>query len=304
MIFSIGEALIDIFEKEGQELLGGTSANFCATIAKLGGKASIITKLGKYGAEKIISELTSIGVDTSKILIDPIHPTGKVIVSSIFGNSLCERRKLCADCFINEQEIDCNSFSANDVLHFCSFALRECSTKYALQNAIDAVYSKGGKIAFDINLRLRQWKDKNECLTAIENALCKIHYLKASEEELLILYNKPIAVTIATFFAISPSLSVVILSKGENGSALYTRSGEVFYSSAYPTSVVDTTGAGDCLFASAIFMLISQQPSFSYQEIIDFSTAASSLQVQKLGGIAGIPSTKQIKEFMENYHDF
>lgn len=299
MFYSLGETLIDIFQKEGQELLGGTSANFCATISKLGGNASIITKIGKADSGKIIKELTSLGVNTSQIIVDPIHPTGKVIISSVNGNLLCERRKLCADCYISEEEIDVNSFSSGDVLHFCSFALRDCSTKYSLQKAIDSMLSTGGKIAFDINLRLRQWENITECKVAINTALARTHYLKASEEDLRLFSNKSLEEIISSFFAFSQTLSVVILTKGEKGSELYTRDGEVFYSRRYDTPVVDTTGAGDCLFATAVLLL--SKPIYNYQEILDISTAASAIQMQKLGSLEGIPSMEQIEEFLENY---
>ncbi|NLE26444.1 MAG: hypothetical protein GX625_14090 [Clostridiaceae bacterium] len=299
MFYSLGEALIDIFEKEGQELLGGTSVNFCASIAKLGGSASIITKIGNADSAKIIKELKFIGVDTSQVIIDPIHPTGKVIMSSVNGNSLCERRKLCADCNISEEEIDVKRFSSGDVLHFCSFALRECPTIYALQKSIDFMLSRGGKIAFDINLRPRQWEDMKECKAAVNAALARTHYLKASEEDLRMVSNKPFEEIIQSFFAFSETLSVVILTKGEKGSELYTRDGKVFYSRKYDTPVVDTTGAGDCLFATAVLLL--SKHIYNYQEIIDISTAASALQMQELGSIAGIPSLKQLDDFLEKY---
>ena len=77
MFYSLGEALIDIFEKEGQELLGGTSVNFCASIAKLGGSASIITKIGNADSAKIIKELKFIGVDTSELLLTRFIPQEK-----------------------------------------------------------------------------------------------------------------------------------------------------------------------------------------------------------------------------------
>lgn len=304
MIYSIGETLIDIFEKEQQEFLGGTSANFCAAIAKFGGQTSIITKLGKDGASRIINELSSFGVDTSRILIDQEHPTGRVIISSVDGNSLCEQRRFCADCYITEQEIDTESFSSDDVLHFCSFALIECPTKYATQKAIAAISSKGGKVAFDINLRLRQWNGKDECLAAIESVLKKTHYLKASAEELETLYeNQTIDKKIDYLFDFSQSLSIVILTNGEHGSALYTRNGDVFYS-AYDAKVVDSTGAGDCLFASAILLLsrLSEKATAftknNLQEILDFSTAAASLQSERLGAIDSIPSIEEIKKLL------
>lgn len=300
MFFSLGEAIIDIFEGDRLELLGGTSANFCAAIANLGGKATIITKLGRDSAERISSELDAINVDTSRILIDPIRPTGKVIVSSLSGSSLCAKRKFCADCYITEREIDAETFSGGDILHFCSFALTECPTKYAVQKAVNVMLERGGKIAFDINFRARQWKDNKECIVAIESVLTKTHYLKASAEELKILYdNQPLDNIVKSFFVFSPSLKAVILSKGEQGSALYTRNNGVFNAKVYDTKVIDTTGAGDCLFAAAVYLLSLQKcpNSDDFQRIIDFAAAAAALKVEKLGGTA-TPNMEQVKKFL------
>ncbi|NCA66719.1 MAG: hypothetical protein EOM87_01495 [Clostridia bacterium] len=311
MIYSIGEALIDIFEQDGRvvELAGGTSANLSATIAMLGGSAAIITKLGMdCEAKYIVNKLSTLGVDISNIKFDEIHPTGKVLISPLaIGSALCANRKNCADRFLTESDIAHIKFTSEDILHFCSFALIESPAKYAVIKAVKGIGEAGGRTAFDINLRLRQWNSPDECIGAIADILPNIDYLKASCEELNIMYgNKPIANIISDFFKISERLSLIILTDGDKGSSIYSRDKSVTRVTPFETKAVDFTGAGDCFFGAALLFIsqrLMNKPILNKEEckkILEFAAAATSLHGETIGAIDGIPSLKDVEKRLQS----
>ena len=78
-VISIGEALIDFIPHEKGVALkdvsnffrvaGGAPLNVAAAVAKLGGKAQMLTKLGVDGfGDHILEEVSPLGVDVSKVL--------------------------------------------------------------------------------------------------------------------------------------------------------------------------------------------------------------------------------------------
>lgn len=304
MIYSIGEALIDLFTQNSKineqytENAGGTNANIAAAIAKLGGEVALITKLGNDKSGGFLcAELQKTGVDTSKIFFDSTRPTGKIIVSpDIFGTSFCALRNNAADRFLNENEIDISWFSSNDILVFCSSGLVNFPTKYAHLKAIKATSNAGGTVVFDINLRPKLWNNRNEYISTINDILQYVNILKMSSEEYKEIFGEKPPIHL---FDLSNSLEKVIITS-EKGILFLSRDDEITLPS-FKTKVVDTTGAGDCFLGSFLFNLHNNQNPTKYEtiEMLLFSLASSALSVQKLGTITAFPSRLEALEFLE-----
>src|SRR4051794_14674604 len=80
VILALGEVLWDLLP--GGRQLGGAPANFAYHAAQLGADARIVSAVGddELGRE-VLSRQRALGLDTSLIAIDPLHPTGTVTVS-------------------------------------------------------------------------------------------------------------------------------------------------------------------------------------------------------------------------------
>ena len=79
-ICCFGEILWDLFP-EGKKL-GGAPFNVACSLKSLGADVEFISRIGQDSlADEILIEVTSKGISTDSIQIDPIHPTGKVEVS-------------------------------------------------------------------------------------------------------------------------------------------------------------------------------------------------------------------------------
>lgn len=305
MIYSIGEALIDIFKQNDTciELVGGSSCNLCATVAKLGGVSSIITKLGMDGeANDITKALKKAGVDISNISYDTSRPTGKVFISALNkGSNLCSKRKHCADYYINESDIEDIVFKDKDILHFSSFSLVESPAKYAVIKAINCLNSVGGSVAFDINLRIRQWNSIEECLCEINKIMPFVDYLKISYEELIINYpNMSTEKVIGNFFDTYLRLQLVIITDGEKGSSIYFRDKSTMHITPDITTAVDTTGAGDCFYGAFLYSICEVSKNVlskqDYKNALAFATTAAMVSTQTLGAIEGLPTLEDIKK--------
>lgn len=87
----------------------------------------------------------------------------------------------------------------------------------------------------------------------------------------------------------------VILTKGSQGVALYQGDKEINIP-AYQVNVVDTTGAGDSFNGGFAFAL---SKGASIMEACQYGNAVAALSTTKLGAQTGMPSGKEVEEFVK-----
>ncbi len=88
---------------------------------------------------------------------------------------------------------------------------------------------------------------------------------------------------------------VVIVTCGENGGVSSTNGREVAHHPAFQTSVVDTTGCGDCFHGIYCATLAW---NFSLDERIRWASAGSSLKARVAGAQKGLPSRAAVEELL------
>jgi sugar/nucleoside kinase (ribokinase family) len=87
----------------------------------------------------------------------------------------------------------------------------------------------------------------------------------------------------------------VVITLSEKG-CVWTDSLKVNYFPGFKLEVVDTTGAGDVFHGAFIFGLLKK---WKMEKIIEFASACAALKCRKLGGREGIPSLKEVKDFLK-----
>lgn len=81
---------------------------------------------------------------------------------------------------------------------------------------------------------------------------------------------------------------------GRDG-AIALVNGEFSHVEGFKVKAVDTTGAGDVFHAGFIYGLLQ---NWEVQEILKFANAVAALKCRELGGRKGIPTLKEIHEFL------
>ncbi len=294
MIYSIGEALIDIYEAEAGNIkhAGGASAAFCSAVTSLGGNAALITKLGAdYDGDYLLRCIQHAQINTDYVFIDSNHKTGNVMISPS-GSSLCRLRRDAADMFLDSGSIPEGLFRKDDLLHFCSMGLLESPAKYAHIKAIKESSKVGAIIAFDINYRPKQWQSAEECLKAIAAVFNDIDYIKVSKEELEMLFPAVSNETVAkTMLEHSNKLKCVIITRGNGPSTAYFKEAQPISVSPYIAHTVDATGAGDCFFGAFLlnmqqlngFWAVGDAYAMCVLKSLNYASVAAALSSEQLG---------------------
>lgn len=318
-LFSIGEILIDFIPHQKGIALkdvasftrvpGGAPANVAAAVAKFGGTASLITKLGEdaFGAF-LLEQMTEFGVRTDKIVRTKEANTGLAFVSLRENGErdFSFYRNPSADLLLKESEIDADWFQQGDFLHFCSVDLVESPMKYAHLKAIGAAKARGGIISFDPNVRLPLWENPEDCRKTILDFIPMAHIVKISDDELeFITGTADETKAIASLF--KGVVQAVVLTKGAEGADLYA--GNHKYSSAgYSVEVEDTTGAGDAFTGGFLYQLLNLDTrqdnleavlSEHHQKLLAFANASGALVTTGKGAISALPTKEQVLQLMK-----
>ncbi|PLS03687.1 carbohydrate kinase family protein [Neobacillus cucumis] len=318
-MYSIGEVLIDFIPLQKGKALkdvleferapGGAPANVAAAVAKYGGRASMITKLGNDAfGDFLLEQLQQAGVMTDKISRTSDAKTGLAFVSlrADGERDFSFYRNPSSDLLLHENEIEDHWFGEGDILHFCSVDLVESPMKHAHEKAISAAKDNGSIISFDPNVRLPLWKHPEECRRTIIEFLPKAHLVKISDEELEFITGiHEVHSAIQSLFV--GDVRAVIFTKGSQGAELFVKD-QRYQSSGYVVDVQDTTGAGDAFIGGFLYKLLEKnvrQQNLEevleeyHQEILAFSNASGALTTTGKGAISSLPTKEEILKLIE-----
>ena len=183
-VVAIGELLIDFVPQQRgcaldevvqfERVAGGAPANVATAVARLGGRAQMISQVGEdaFGTH-ILKTLHANGVNISTVFRTGRANTALAFVSlDKNGNrEFSFYRNPSADLFLDEAQITPDIFADCAVLHFCSVDLVDAPVKQAHRKAIRLTKDAGAFLSFDPNVRLPLWGSPESCQAAIREFL-------------------------------------------------------------------------------------------------------------------------------------
>ena len=303
-VTALGEILIDMApmgrDDSGDNMFvskaGGAPVTFLATVAKYGGRAAFIGKVGDdmFGAH-LREVVKNAGIDDRNLITDKVHNTTLAFVSldDKGDRSFSFYRSFNADTFLSKDDVDTELIKNSDIFHFGSLSLTsECceeATAYALRTARES----GCVITYDPNYRPALWESEAAAIEKIMKYIGYADILKVSREEAEMLSGKTTTEEAERFF-LGLGISLVLITDAENGAYFATASGRGHAPSA-DVSAVDTTGAGDIFFGSFIHKFISSGKALDELNIGDiaefaaFAANNAGKSTLKKGGLPSIP---------------
>lgn len=305
-IAAIGELLIDFVPQEKgcalsdvvhfERVAGGAPANVVTAVSRLGGNGVMVSQVGcdAFGTH-IIRELEKSGVDTRYVFRTRQANTGLAFVSlAADGNrEFSFFRNPSADLYLSEEQMEPGMLEDTAVLHFCSVDLVDWPVRKAHERLITLAKERGVIVSFDPNVRLPLWETPEACQQAIREFLPLADIIKLSDEELEFVTGCEDEEEAAKKL-LESNCRMLILTKGADGSSVYTRQAEAHISAVSVDDVVDTTGAGDSFAGSFLFQLVQKQVSLDgldaltaeeLQQLLTFSANYAALTIRKKGAV-------------------
>jgi fructokinase len=247
----IGEALIDIVERDGQimgEHVGGSPLNVAVGLARLGRGVDFLTHIGAD--------------DRGRRIADYVRSSGAELVS---GSTTADRTPTAVATLdesgkaqyvfdIDWQLAGTPEVTPPIVAHTGSIATvlePGCRATAALLNA----YHVSATISFDPNVRPALIEDDEQARTRIDRLVERCDVVKASDEDVdWIDPNRTPEQVARTWLGLGPA--IVAVTMGERGAFAICEAGVARVASR-PVNVVDTVGAGDAFMTGLIDALWS-----------------------------------------------
>jgi len=257
-IVAVGEILWDLFP-DGPRF-GGAPANFACHAAGLGANVAIVSAVGADDLGRAaLSELSGRSIDVTAVTMHAERGTGTVQVTlDGAGKASFEfQPEIAWDDLRWSESLD-NLAGQAQAVCFGTLAQRSAASRGTIQRFVGATSSQALRV-FDINLRPPFYSD-----SVIRESLELANVLKLNDDELPIVArlaglagsDREIMASLCERF----SLDLVALTRGNRGSLLIRRTGEMNDHPGVPTTVKDTVGAGDAFTAVLTLGLLQQRP--------------------------------------------
>jgi fructokinase len=311
-VICLGEALIDFLPLDAENLTyqkspGGAPANVAVAVAKLGGKATFVGKVGNdVLGTFLVDTLASHGVDTSEMVLTDEARTGLVFVTldQAGERSFSFYINPSADQFLNESEIRDDMFQGRKIFHFGSISLINEPSRSATKKAVRLAKEAGLLISYDPNLRLSLWESPETAKQTILSMLQEADIVKLSDEELKFLTG---------FGAVEDGIKalemyqipLLFVTMGGNG-CLVKFKGNTQFIPVIEVEMVDATGAGDAFVSGILYSLNAEDKQLAdlelqdIQKIAKFAAVSGALAVSKKGAMTALPTLQQVNEILQN----
>ncbi len=304
-ILAIGELLIDFTPIKDDNAVsfkqnpGGAPCNMLTMAQKLGSKTAFIGKVGNDQFGKNLSTtIKDIGINTEGLVLSDEYNTTLAFVhlSHDGERSFSFYRKGCADVMLLEEDINYDLIDKSKLVHFGSLSFTDQPGKTTVEEVIKYAKSKGKIITYDPNYRPALWNSKEDAVKGMKIGLKYADIIKVSDEEAEILTGES-DYKLAAKALFDLGIKLVCITLGKEGSYYYHKNSSKLVK-GFRTTVIDTTGAGDCFFGAVIHKILDQNlDEISKDELEDALTTgniAASLCIEKYGGIPAIPSKEEV----------
>lgn len=327
-VICLGRASVDLYGQQiGDRLqdissfaksLGGSSCNICFGAARLGLRASMLTRVGdeQFG-EFIREELQSAGVDTSHVVTDSERLTALAILSIKTKEAfpLLFYRTDCADMAIDESDFDEAYIASSKALLITGTHFSTPHVDKVARKAIEYARRNNTKVVLDIDYRPVLWgltrpgdgdnrfvsnTDVTKHLQSIV-PLCDL--IVGTEEEVHIAGGTTDTIE-ALKVVRSMSDAEIVLKRGAQGCSIFDGDipddiDDVFFAEGVRVDVLNVLGAGDAFMAGFLRGWLGDE---GFEKACAYANASGALVVSRHGCAPAIPTPEELDYYIENQH--
>lgn len=313
-VLAYGELLIDFIGLPAEaglpprfaQYAGGAPGNAAVAVAKLGGQASFVGRVGRddFG-DFLVAALEREGVDASRVSRSDTArtPLAFVALDAHGERSFTFYRQHTADLEFTAAGFDSVDFSGAGLLHVCSNTLTDDGVAAATIAGARRARASGWLVSFDVNLRHNLWPIGREATPHVLALFEHSDLVKLSREELDVLRGD---VPEATWLAgvLERGARLVVVTDGPEPLRYFTptRQGRLV-----PPAVraVDTTAAGDAFCGGLLYGLASSDVTDAtlpalledtprLETLLHFALACGAFAVTRPGAFASLPRREDV----------
>nr|WP_302479278.1 5-dehydro-2-deoxygluconokinase [Ruegeria arenilitoris] len=280
--------------------LGGSSANICTGLVKLGSQASLVTSVSDDAIGRFcLNRLRHYGVDTSNIRVvgGEYRMSLAVYESRIENFQNVIYRNGAVDFQVTEEDMDKVDYSAFSAVISAGTVFAAEPSRSATFRAFDNARAAGLPVIFDIDYRPYSWPSPEVAAEVLSRAGEASDLIVGNDEEFGFM-----AGGIEKGFAKAKELAetpgrIVIYKMGEQG-AVTLVDGQEIRTGIYPVTAVKPNGAGDSFMAG---LLASVAAGHALKDAVMRGSACASIVVSQPGCAQAMPTTQQLDTFLAGH---
>ncbi len=280
--------------------LGGSSANICAGLVKLGSQAALITSVSDDAVGRFcLNRLAEYGVDARYVRI----LGGEFRTSLALYESRTENfqnviyRNGAVDFQVTQDDVDRVSYEDFTAVLSAGTVFASEPSRSATFRALENAQKAGLPVIFDIDYRPYSWPSPQVAADVLSRAGEASDLIVGNDEEFGFM-----AGDIKKGFEKARELAkkpgrVVIYKMGEKG-AVTLADGQEITTGVYPVNAIKPVGAGDSFMAG---LLASIAAGFTLEDAVMRGSACASIVVSKPGCAPAMPTTPELDAFLADH---
>ena len=280
--------------------LGGSSANTCAGLVKLGSQAALVTSVSDDAVGRFcINKLAQYGVETTYVRsVGGEYRNSLAVYESCiedFQNVIY--RNGAADFQVTDADVAAVDYGRFTALVTAGTVFAAEPSRGSTFRAFDNAKAAGLPIIFDIDYRPYSWPSPEVAADVLSRAGEASDMIVGNDEEFGFMAGGiDKGLDKARELAQRPG-RIVIYKMGEKGAVTFA-DGEEIHTGIYPVTAVKPNGAGDSFISG---LLASVAAGHSLRDAILRGSASASIVVSQPGCAPAMPDTAQLDAFLADH---
>ena len=279
--------------------LGGSSANICAGLCKLGSKASLVTSVSDDAIGRFcINRLNYYGVGTEyvKSVAGEFRTSLAIYESCIDNFQNVIYRNGAADFEVKPSEMDEVDYSQFTALITAGTVFAGQPSRDATFRAFENARNQGIPVIFDIDYRPYSWPSPQVASEVLSRAGEESDMIVGNDEEFGFMAGGIDKGLNKARDLASTGNRLVIYKMGEEG-AITLYNNEEIRTGIFPTDAIKPVGAGDSFMAGLLSSLAS---GYDLKNSVIRGSACASIVVSLPGCAPAMPDEDQLNNFINN----
>ena len=280
--------------------MGGSSANIAAGIVKLGGQASLVTRVSDDAVGRFcVGKLKHYGVG-----VDYVIPKGgearnslAVYETRVEGHQSVIYRNGAADFEMTVADVEAVDYGQFGALITAGTVFAAEPSRSAAFRAFELARAAGLPIIFDVDYRPYSWPSAKVAENVLSRAGAMSDVIVGNDDEFgFMAGSKDEGLAKARHLA-STSAQIVVYKMGEHGAVTF-HNGTELRTGIYPVEAVKPTGAGDSFMAG---LLTAIADGHDLHTALLRGSACAAIVVGKPGCAPAMPYPDELTAFLSNH---
>lgn len=279
--------------------LGGSSANICAGLCKLGMQAALVTSVSDDTVGRFcLNKLAQYGVDTSYIsVLGGEYRVSLAVYESVLEDfQLCIYRNNAVDFQVTGDDVDRVDYRTFGALITAGTVFAAEPSRSSTFRAFENARAAELPVIFDIDYRPYSWPSPEIASDVLTRAGDQSDLIVGNDEEFGFMAGDP-AKGLEKARELAGKGKMVIYKMGEKG-ALTFAGGEEIRTGIFPVTAVKPNGAGDSFMAGLLAALSEGRP---LKDAVLRGSACASIVVSQPGCAPAMPTREQLEVFLESH---